>query len=155
MTMAALPLLLAAAAGGGGNHTSSRRLQSGGAATAVYFGSGCYWHTQYDMYMAETEPTGPFARTDDQVTAKVGYAGGFGQGPGGRVCYHSRRNLPGCDYNILGHAETTQVLLDDGPDREAQFNALLVAFWEEFGAHMTRVSFHRPADEGVAAQRYG
>lgn len=37
---------------------------------AVYFGDGCFWHTQYDMYLIEREP--PFNRSVDQITARVG-----------------------------------------------------------------------------------
>ena len=45
-------------------------------AIKTYWGAGCYWHTQYDMYLVETDPAGPFARTDVDITAHVGYAGG-------------------------------------------------------------------------------
>ena len=98
--------------------------------TSVYLGSGCFWHTQYDFYVVEKNATGAFQRTTDaQVTAKVGYAGGFDEGAGGRVCYHNSENIAGSDYNHpLNHAEATEVLLDDGPLRDQQWEEILISF---------------------------
>jgi peptide methionine sulfoxide reductase MsrA len=130
-----------------------RQLQAPAVArTAVYLGSGCFWHTQYDFYVAERTPRGSFQRTDEEVTSRVGYAGGFGSGAGGRVCYHSSQNLPGTDYHSpLGHAEATEVLLDDGPQRTAQFQEILIAFWEEFDVRSDGSIWRLdPQDEGSA-----
>jgi hypothetical protein len=52
----------------------------------VYFGVGCYWHIQHEFAQAERDILG---RTDLQLTARTGYAGGTGIGPEGRVCYHN------------------------------------------------------------------
>lgn len=124
---------------------------AGPTGTAVYLGSGCFWHTQYDFYVAEQNPRGSFQRTDATVTAKVGYAGGFGEGAGGRVCYHSSVNMPGTDYHYaLEHAEAAEVVLDDGPRRISQFQEILVAFWEEFDVQDGSIWRLDPQDEGAA-----
>ena len=52
----------------------------------VYFGAGCYWHTNYDMFMVESKP--PFSRKGAYITSHVGYGGGPKPGAGGLVCYH-------------------------------------------------------------------
>merc|ERR1712054_693603 len=61
-------------------------VQCDGGGAAVYFGNGCFWHTQYDLYEVELQP--PFSRTGETATARVGYAGGTGSGTDGQVCYH-------------------------------------------------------------------
>ena len=99
-----------------------------GGQISVYFGAGCYWHTQYDMYLAES--AAPFSRSGTEITAHVGYAGGWAAGPGGLVCYHG--GPPGSLYSDMGHGEATEVLLDDGPSTNAQFTALLEKYFEEF-----------------------
>lgn len=66
----------------------------------VYFGVGCYWHIQHEFVQAERDILG---RTDLQLTARTGYAGGTDIGPEGRVCYHNFENI--ADYGKLGHAE--------------------------------------------------
>ena len=67
----------------------------------VYFGCGCFWHVQHELVEAERKILG---RTDDQLTARTGYAGGkSGAGVGGKVCYHNAANT--ADYGTLGHAE--------------------------------------------------
>ena len=92
----------------------------------VYFGAGCYWHTNYDMFLVESEQ---FGRTDLQITSHVGYGGGPSPGPDGLVCYH---NSQGASlYSDYFFAESTEVVLD-GDNAEEQFSALLVAYFEEF-----------------------
>ncbi|CAK9050572.1 unnamed protein product [Durusdinium trenchii] len=76
---------------------------------SVYFGNGCFWHTQYDFVVLEQHPAGPFRRNDTEVTSLVGYAGGRFQSPSGAVCYHG---WPGTDYSRLGHAEAVSIELD-------------------------------------------
>jgi len=67
----------------------------------VYFGCGCFWHVQHEFVEAERKILG---RTDEQLTARAGYAGGkAGAGVGGKVCYHNGANI--ADYGSLGHAE--------------------------------------------------
>jgi peptide methionine sulfoxide reductase MsrA len=67
----------------------------------VYFGCGCFWHVQHEMVEAEKKILG---RTDDQLTARAGYAGGkAGASSDGKVCYHNAANI--ADYGKLGHAE--------------------------------------------------
>jgi hypothetical protein len=105
----------------------------------TYFGAGCYWHTQYDMYLVESDPAGAFRRGDADITAHVGYAGGFGTGPTGLVCYHNRGN-PQSLYSDYNHGEATEVILD-AQDAHAQFNALLEKYFEEF--QMSRVRRQR------------
>lgn len=54
---------------------------------AVYFGNGCFWHTQYDFFLVERSNLAPFGRSLGDVTGRVGYGGGVGSGPNGQVCY--------------------------------------------------------------------
>lgn len=39
-------------------------------------GNGCFWHTQYDTFLIEEDPAGPFRRNQSGITSLVGYAGG-------------------------------------------------------------------------------
>ena len=98
-------------------------------AHTVWLGQGCFWHTQYDFVQIEQDAAGPFGgRSDEQVTALVGYAGGRFAGPGGAVCYHGN---PSTDYSLLGHSEAVAVELDatNATLRVAQFTALLEHFY--------------------------
>jgi methionine-R-sulfoxide reductase len=115
---------------------------------SVYFGAGCYWHTQYDMYLVESDPSGPFRRDGVTITAHVGYAGGYATGTNGLVCYHS--NMRGTLYSDMGHGEATEVLLDPA-SQTAQFNALLEKYFEEFRLDRTgQYSRLDPQDWGLA-----
>eukprot|EP01047_Picozoa_sp_COSAG01_P024336 COSAG01_NODE_1502_length_10101_cov_6.907119_4_plen_218_part_00 len=106
----------------------------------VYFGAGCYWHTNYDMYVAESKP--PFSRSGVQITSHIGYGGGPAPGPGGLVCYHGGPR--GTLYEDLHFAESTEVVLD-GDKATQQFKALLGAYFEEFTATKMRQD---PQDAG-------
>jgi len=76
---------------------------------SVYFGNGCFWHTQYDFVLAEQEVNGVFGgRSDADITSLVGYAGGNYQSPSGTACYHG---IPSLDYNRLGHSECVSITL--------------------------------------------
>lgn len=66
----------------------------------VYFGCGCFWHVQHEFVEAERTILG---RSDDEITARAGYAGGKAGAVGGKVCYHNAQNV--ADYGKLGHAE--------------------------------------------------
>ena len=71
----------------------------------VYFGCGCFWHVQHEFVEAEKKILG---RSDDQLTARAGYAGGkLGRGEDGKVCYHNGRGAS--DYGKLGHGEVVSV----------------------------------------------
>lgn len=112
--------------------------------TSVYFGNGCFWHTQYDTYQVERAP--PFSRTLARITSLVGYAGSKHTSPTGQVCYHGGPS--GSLYEDLGHAEVVQVQLDaaSGPVADAQFTALLrYYFTAGFTAENTRLD---PQDSG-------
>lgn len=79
-------------------------------AASVYFGNGCFWHTQYDFVVLEQDLDGPFGgRSDAEVTSMVGYAGGHYESFDGNVCYHG---LPTSDYNRLGHSEAVSITID-------------------------------------------
>lgn len=72
------------------------------------------------------------------VTARVGYGGGFGTGPDGLVCYHghfagTNANPPaGSTYGDLGYAEASQVTLDGDPDLAvAQFTTLAHQYFSD------------------------
>ncbi|CAK0834366.1 unnamed protein product [Prorocentrum cordatum] len=95
---------------------------------SIYLGNGCFWHTQYDVVMVE-QGSAFGNRTDGEVTALVGYAGGLYESQSGSVCYHG---LPHTDYGRLGHAEAVSVTIDaaSGADASAQISALAEAYFE-------------------------
>eukprot|EP00040_Diaphanoeca_grandis_P029760 m.175001 g.175001 ORF g.175001 m.175001 type:complete len:497 (-) comp31794_c0_seq1:75-1565(-) len=105
----------------------------------VYFGNGCFWHTQYDMYEAELE--GPFDRSENHTTARTGYAGSVGHGYHGQVCYErsSSPTTPKGTYygeprlGGLGYAEAVQVVLDvDTQVATAEFTALVKKYFQAY-----------------------
>lgn len=51
-------------------------------------------------------------RSDEELTALTGYAGGTHTSQDGRVCYHSMTGVS--DYGMLGHAEVVSLELPDG-----------------------------------------
>jgi len=112
---------------------------------SVYFGAGCYWHTQYDMYLVES--AAPFSRSGADITAHVGYAGGFAEGPGGLVCYHGGPR--GTLYSDMGHGEATEVMLDSD-QATAQFEKLVEKYFEEFRKVGSTWSRLDPQDWGLA-----
>ena len=100
-------------------------------------GNGCFWHTQYDFFRVERDELG---RGLDQVTARVGYAGGTGSGPHGQVCYHG--GPAGTMYGEMDYAEAVQVMLDADADVGAtQFEALVTKYFSD--------TFHRVGDVWV------
>ena len=50
----------------------------------VYLGNGCFWHTQYDLFLVETK----WGRPHERISSRIGYAGGTLESPDGLVCYH-------------------------------------------------------------------
>lgn len=95
---------------------------------SVYLGNGCFWHTQYDVVVVEQGSV--FGnRTDEEVTALVGYAGGLYESKSGSVCYHG---LPHTDYGRLGHAEAVSVTVDaaSGAAASSQISALAEMYFE-------------------------
>jgi peptide methionine sulfoxide reductase MsrA len=66
----------------------------------VYFGCGCFWHVQHELVEAERRILG---RSDSELTAFTGYAGGRAGLRDGKVCYHNAAQVS--DYSSLGHAE--------------------------------------------------
>lgn len=85
-------------------------------AVEVYFGTGCFWHVQHEFVAAERSLLG---RTDDALTARVGYAGGNAGSVNGKVCYHNSKSVS--DYGKLGHAEVVSVRIP--PSRFGDFAA--------------------------------
>ncbi|CAE7774005.1 unnamed protein product [Symbiodinium pilosum] len=99
-------------------------------ALSVYLGNGCFWHTQYDTFVVESDPADAFGgRNMSEITSLIGYAGGRYQSAGGAVCYHG---LPATDYSRLGHAEAVSVMLDEitGPMARSQVSALARMYFE-------------------------
>ncbi|KAI2489162.1 Peptide methionine sulfoxide reductase [Fragilaria crotonensis] len=80
----------------------------------VYFGCGCFWHVQHEFVEAERNILG---RSDDELTARAGYAGGKAGAVNGKVCYHNAQNI--ADYGKLGHAEV--VMLKIPPSKFPEF----------------------------------
>jgi hypothetical protein len=85
--------------------------------TDVYFGVGCYWHIQHEFVMAELDRLG---RSNKELTAYTGYAGGKSTDKEGRVCYHNALGV--ADYGKLGHGEVVGMTLP--ADRIVEFSAL-------------------------------
>ncbi len=97
----------------------------------VYFGNGCYWGRQYDFVKTEQTKLG---RTEKDISAVVGYAGGRKVSPSGKVCYYYTNELDTI-YEKLGHAEVVQVeLRDDGSQmtKEDQFRMYAKTYFSEF-----------------------
>jgi peptide methionine sulfoxide reductase MsrA len=94
--------------------------------SSVYFGNGCFWHTQYDMFTVEKDV---FGRTHPAwITSLAGYAGGLYTSEQGLVCY---LNTPvGSQYSDNGHAEVVQVQLDSD-EMESQFRLLLRKYFRD------------------------
>uniref|UniRef100_A0A7S4I4W7 peptide-methionine (S)-S-oxide reductase n=1 Tax=Odontella aurita TaxID=265563 RepID=A0A7S4I4W7_9STRA len=65
-----------------------------------YFGCGCFWHVQHEFVEAERQILG---RSDKEISARAGYAGGRAGSDDGKVCYHNAAFI--ADYGQLGHAE--------------------------------------------------
>lgn len=70
----------------------------------VYFGCGCFWHVQHEFVEAERKILG---RSDLELTARAGYAGGNSGAKNGKVCYHNALSIS--DYGSLGHAEVVSL----------------------------------------------
>jgi peptide methionine sulfoxide reductase MsrA len=70
----------------------------------VYFGCGCFWHVQHELVEAERNILG---RSDLEITARAGYAGGKGGAKDGKVCYNNARQVS--QYGALGHAEVVSL----------------------------------------------
>ena len=114
-----------------------------GGQVAVYLGNGCFWHTQYDFYVVERA----LGRALDEVTARVGYAGGVGGSPDNLVCYY--RGPPKSYYGDYGYAEVVEVLLDEA-DALDQFAAIAESYFVEgfmwYNGQWTRKD---PQDRGL------
>jgi peptide methionine sulfoxide reductase MsrA len=70
----------------------------------VYFGCGCFWHVQHEFIQAERRILN---RSDEELTARTGYAGGKAGALDGKVCYHNGKGIS--DYGKLGHAEVVHL----------------------------------------------
>jgi peptide methionine sulfoxide reductase MsrA len=110
----------------------SRRVEPAGSPDSVdriYFGSGCFWHMQYEFVSLEQDGTGAFGGRDDaHLSSLAGYAGGKWESPQGSVCYHG---MPHADYGRLGHAEAVSIRLD-APNATGQVSALAAAYFDGF-----------------------
>ena len=72
----------------------------------VYFGLGCFWHLQHEFIMAERDILN---RSDAELTAVVGYAGGTEIGLNGQVCYYAGGSESLGYYAPLGHGEVVNM----------------------------------------------
>lgn len=82
----------------------------------VYFGCGCFWHVQHEFVEAERAILG---RSDYELTARAGYAGGTKKITDGKVCYHNALSVG--DYGDLGMAEVVSLRIP--PSSFPQFAA--------------------------------
>ena len=111
---------------------------------SVYFGNGCFWHTQYDM--AATEMA--WGRAGAQVTALVGYAGSAHTSPEGLVCYHGGPS--DAEYGDLGFGEGVEVELSgDAAEAQKQYAALLAKYFASFTGGMGKRQRLDPQDRGA------
>jgi len=87
----------------------------------VWFGCGCFWHVQHEFVEAERKLLG---RSDKELTARAGYAGGKAGDKDGKVCYHNAARIS--DYGSLGHAEVVSLKIPKSsfPDFVAEYTAL-------------------------------
>ena len=85
----------------------------------VWLGSGCFWGRQHDLVDLEQRI---WNRTDSEVTAVGGYAGGTRSG---HLCYHNDKNTS--VYSDVGAAEVVQI---DAP--ETQLEALFETYFSSF-----------------------
>jgi len=87
----------------------------------VYFGCGCFWHVQHEFVEAERRLLN---RSDAELTARTGYAGGTKGALDGKVCYHNGKRVS--DYGALGHAEVVRLRIPPSsfPDFAAAYEAL-------------------------------
>jgi len=89
----------------------------------IYFGCGCFWHVQHEFVEAERRL---LKRSDQDLTARAGYAGGIAGAKNGKVCYHNAGKIS--DYDALGHAEVVRLQI---PERA--FSDFCVEYCELFG----------------------
>lgn len=120
----------------------------GSTCTYIWFGEGCFWERQWAYVNIELDPAGPFKRTNETVSSRVGYGGSKRVGTDGLVCYHSEDGAS--DYEMLGHCEQVRVTLDAGKEQE-QFAALCKDFFASFT--FTGDGFVRP-DPGDVGSAY-
>jgi peptide methionine sulfoxide reductase MsrA len=90
----------------------------------VYFGCGCFWHVQHEFVEAERKILG---RSDTQLTARAGYAGGNAGADNGKVCYHNAQRV--ADYGSLGHAEVVRLRIPP-----SKFGAFAEEYFKLFDA---------------------
>jgi len=79
----------------------------------VYFGCGCFWHVQHEFVQAERRILN---RSDEELTARAGYAGGKSGALDGKVCYHNGKGIS--DYGKLGHAEVVHLQIPPSSYKE-------------------------------------
>lgn len=79
----------------------------------VYFGCGCFWHVQHEFIQAERRILN---RSDEELTARTGYAGGKAAALDGKVCYHNGKGIS--DYGKLGHAEVVHLRIPSSSYKE-------------------------------------
>ncbi len=81
-------------------------------------------------------------RSDGQLTALAGYAGGLSGAQNGNVCYHNAARV--ADYGSLGHAEVVRVRVP--PSKFGDFAKEYAALFDSFG--------NRPDQSGDRGPEY-
>ena len=79
----------------------------------VYFGVGCFWHTQHEFIEAEKNI---LSRKEKEYTSLTGYAGGTKTDKDGAVCYHNFQQK--ADYGRFGHGEVVGMNVPKGSYQE-------------------------------------
>jgi len=105
----------------------------------VYFGCGCFWHVQHEFVEAERRI---LKRSDSELTARTGYAGGTGGAKDGKVCYHNSKRVS--DYGSLGHAEVVRLRIP--PSSFPQFCEEYAKLFDKNGS--------RPDQDGDKGSEY-
>jgi peptide methionine sulfoxide reductase MsrA len=101
--------------------------------------AGCFWHVQHEFVQAERKI---LKRSDEQLTALAGYAGGNAGSKGGKVCYHNALQV--ADYGSLGHAEVVRLRIP--PRSFGAFAAEYFALFDDKG--------NRPDQNGDRGSEY-
>lgn len=94
---------------------------SGDPDVTLYFGCGCFWHVQHEFIVAERSLLG---RTDAELTAIVGYAGGLALNDVGKVCYPPTSQHGDAEHY---HAEVVQVTMP-----RSKVPAVAAMYWSLF-----------------------
>mmetsp|Transcript_8500 Transcript_8500/g.17046 ORF Transcript_8500/g.17046 Transcript_8500/m.17046 type:complete len:249 (-) Transcript_8500:3-749(-) len=100
----------------------------------VYFGNGCFFHTQHS-FVNQLEKL-ILKRSGSDITALAAYAGGLDDPSTEDLCYHNADSY--ADYGELGHAEVVSMTLDDSDSVKEAAKVFFLDFKELEPGQWTR-----------------